>query len=64
MFGLSLGHLLIVLVVVLLFQAKNLPGLGSALGRGIRGFKKGLEGEPLDDSSQSSDSKKDPTQKK
>lgn len=64
MFGLSLGHLLIVLVVVLLFQSKNLPGLGSALGRGIRGFKKGLEGEPLDDSSKGSDSQKDESKPK
>jgi len=44
MFGLSTGHLLILLFVVLLFGSKRLPELGSALGRGIRGFKKGLEG--------------------
>jgi sec-independent protein translocase protein TatA len=41
--GLSFGHLLIVLVVVLLFQARRLPELGSAFGKGIRAFKKGLE---------------------
>ena len=45
MFGLSGGHLLIVLVVVLLFGAKRLPELGSALGRGMHAFKKGLEGK-------------------
>lgn len=45
MFGLSLGHLLIVLVVLLLFGARRLPELGSALGRGLRAFKKGLEGK-------------------
>lgn len=44
MFGLSTGHLLILLFVVLLFGSKRLPELGSAMGRGIRGFKKGLEG--------------------
>jgi sec-independent protein translocase protein TatA len=44
MFGLSLGHLIIVLVVVLLFGARRLPELGSALGKGLRAFKKGLEG--------------------
>ncbi len=45
MFGLSLGHLLIVLVVVLLFGARRLPELGAALGKGMRAFKKGLDGE-------------------
>ena len=32
MFGLSLGHLIIVAVVVLLFGHRRLPELGSALG--------------------------------
>lgn len=45
MFGMSLGHLLIVLVVVLLFGARRLPELGSALGKGLHAFKKGLSGE-------------------
>jgi sec-independent protein translocase protein TatA len=45
MFGLSLGHLIIVLVVVLLFGSRKLPELGSALGRGMHAFKKGLEGK-------------------
>jgi sec-independent protein translocase protein TatA len=44
MFGLSLGHLVIVAVVVLLFGHKRLPELGSAMGRGLSAFKKGLEG--------------------
>ena len=43
MFGLSLGHLLILLVIVLLFSYRRLPELGSALGKGITAFKKGLE---------------------
>lgn len=45
MFGLSLGHLVIVLVVVLLFGSRRLPELGSALGKGMNAFKKGLNGE-------------------
>lgn len=45
MFGLSLGHLLILSVVVLLFGSRRLPELGSALGRGVSAFKKGLAGE-------------------
>jgi sec-independent protein translocase protein TatA len=44
MFGLSLGHLLVLAVVILLFGARRLPELGSALGRGLHAFKKGLEG--------------------
>lgn len=44
MFGLSGGHLLIIAIVVLLFGSRRLPELGSALGRGIHAFKKGLEG--------------------
>lgn len=52
MFGLSLGHLLILSVVVLLFGSRRLPELGSALGRGMRAFKKGLEGESVSDDTQ------------
>lgn len=49
MFGLSLGHLLILGIVVLLFGHRRLPELGSALGKGIGAFKKGLEGKDTDD---------------
>ena len=49
MFGLSLGHLLILLVIVLLFGYRRLPELGHALGKGIGAFKKGLEGKDADD---------------
>jgi sec-independent protein translocase protein TatA len=45
MFGLSLGHMIILGVVVLLFGSRRLPELGSALGRGMNAFKKGLSGE-------------------
>jgi sec-independent protein translocase protein TatA len=45
MFGLSLGHIVILAVVVLLFGARRLPELGSALGKGMNAFKKGLAGE-------------------
>lgn len=49
MFGLSGGHLLILAVVVLLFGSRRLPELGSALGRGVHAFKKGLEGQSHND---------------
>lgn len=45
MFGLSLGHVVILSVVVLLFGSRRLPELGSALGKGMHAFKKGLSGE-------------------
>ena len=50
MFGLSLGHLIILLIIILLFGSRRLPELGSALGKGIHAFKKGLEGpkDPTD----------------
>lgn len=42
----SIAHLLIVLVIVLvLFGPNRLEGIGISLGRAIRGFKKGMEGE-------------------
>ena len=44
MFGLSLGHLVVLLILVLLFGGRRLPELGAGLGRGLRAFKKGLDG--------------------
>lgn len=43
MFGIGVQELLIILVIVLIvFGAKNLPILGSNMGRAISNFKKGL----------------------
>lgn len=56
MFGLGMTELLIILAVVLLFfGGKKLPELGSALGRSMQNFKRGLkeedeEKEKIDDS--------------
>jgi sec-independent protein translocase protein TatA len=50
MFGLSLGHILILSFVVLLFGHRRLPELGHAMGKGVGAFKKGLEGKDSDDS--------------
>jgi len=45
MMGLSFGHILLVLVVVLvLFGAGKLPGVMGDLGKGLRNFKDGLKG--------------------
>ena len=41
MFGLGVGELIVILVIVLvIFGAGKLPELGSGLGRGIRSFKR------------------------
>lgn len=46
MFGLGTSELMIILVLVLvIFGAGKLPEIGSALGRGIRGFKSEMNGE-------------------
>lgn len=43
--GLSMGHLLIVLLIVLvLFGAGKLPRIMGDMGRGYRNFKDGLNG--------------------
>lgn len=41
MFGLGIGELLVILVIVMIiFGAGKLPQLGEGLGRGIRSFKR------------------------
>lgn len=43
MLNMGMPELLVVLVIVMvLFGAARLPEIGTALGRAIRGFKKGL----------------------
>lgn len=60
--GLSLWHLIVVLVVVLIFfGAGKLPQVMSDLGKGIRSFKAGLDGKDKDDDD---DVKKLPDDKK
>jgi sec-independent protein translocase protein TatA len=47
MFGLGTQELLIIMVLVLIiFGAGKLPQVGSALGKGIRNFKSGMNEEP------------------
>lgn len=49
MFGIGLPELLVILVVALVvFGPGRLPEVGSALGKGIRDFKKAFEGIDTD----------------
>ncbi len=53
MFGLGVQELLIILAILLLiFGPKRLPQLGSALGRTIKGFRKGVQESEEKDSSE------------
>ncbi len=55
MFGLGVQELLIILAILLLiFGPKRLPQLGSALGRTIKGFRKGVQESEEEDSSEDS----------
>ncbi|MDR0500775.1 MAG: twin-arginine translocase TatA/TatE family subunit [Coriobacteriales bacterium] len=47
-FGLGMPELIIILVVILIiFGPKNLPKLGSALGRTVKNVREGVEGSGL-----------------
>jgi sec-independent protein translocase protein TatA len=43
MFGLGLGELLVVLVIVMVVFNRRLPDLGESLGKTVRKFKKSLQ---------------------
>lgn len=44
MFGLGVGELLVILVIVMIiFGAGKLPEIGEGLGRGIRNFRKAVK---------------------
>jgi sec-independent protein translocase protein TatA len=44
MFGLGIGELLVILVIVMIiFGAGKLPEIGEGLGRGIRSFRKAVK---------------------
>jgi len=44
MFGLSLTHwLLFIIVLIVLFGAKRLPDVAGAMGKSLKAFKKGMK---------------------
>jgi sec-independent protein translocase protein TatA len=60
MFGLGVQELLIILVIALvLFGPGKLPQIGSGLGKAIRDFKKGINGEDSEDKERGAAKKED-----
>jgi sec-independent protein translocase protein TatA len=50
MFGIGVPELIVILVIVLIiFGAGKLPEIGSAIGKGIKNFKKSVHGSDEDD---------------
>ena len=46
MFGIGMPELVIILVIVMIiFGANKLPQMGAGLAKGIRNFKKGIDGK-------------------
>lgn len=43
MFGLGIGELVIILVIVVVLFSRRLPDLGESLGKGISKFRKSLK---------------------
>jgi sec-independent protein translocase protein TatA len=44
--GLSIGHLLVILLIILvLFGAGKLPSVMSDLGKGLKSFRDGMKGD-------------------
>jgi sec-independent protein translocase protein TatA len=49
MFGLGLGELVIVLLILIILFSRRLPDLGDSLGKGIRKFRRSLnESDEID----------------
>ncbi len=60
MFGMGIGELLVILVIVLvIFGAGKLPEIGEGLGRGVRNFRKAVRApDEIDITPKTDDEKK------
>lgn len=64
MFGLGIGELLVVLVIVLVvFGAGRLPEVMGSMGKGVQAFKKGLREPPEIDVTPTNEPEADPKSK-
>jgi sec-independent protein translocase protein TatA len=60
MFGLGIGELLIILVIIMIiFGAGRLPEIGEGLGRGIRSFRDSIKPDAIDVTPKDETSEKD-----
>ena len=60
-FGIGAPELIVILVIALVvFGPSKLPEVGSALGKGIRDFKKSFEGKEEDDAKKTIEIKPEP----
>jgi sec-independent protein translocase protein TatA len=61
MFGLGVGELLIILlIVIVIFGAQRLPQIGAGLGEGIKNFRSALKAPPEIDVTPKDDDPKKP----
>jgi len=64
MFGLGLGELVIVLIILMILFSRRLPDLGDSVGKGIRRFRKSLkESDEIDITPDDPASKERPAKK-
>ena len=64
MFGLGLGELVIVLLILIILFSRRLPDLGDSLGKGIRRFRKSLKDSDEIDITPDEATNKDPRAEK
>ena len=61
MFGLGIGELLIILVIVVVLFSRRLPDLGESFGAAIRKFRKAVkEPDEIDDNPKQNSGRNDP----
>ena len=64
MFGLGLGELVIVLIILMILFSRRLPDLGDSLGKGVRKFRKSLkDSDEIDITPKEATNKESPAEK-